>query len=73
MRLDKEDNKTIDGAILTVDSHGDKFQCNKYIPIEEQDVDIMTKALSRGKFEFHWCRIEVVKNPFLLRGGVEKM
>ena len=29
MRLDKEDNMTIDGAILTADSHGDKFQCNK--------------------------------------------
>ena len=29
IRLDKEDNMTIDGAILTADSHGDKFQCNK--------------------------------------------
>ena len=28
MRLEKEDNMTIDGAILTADSHGDKFQCN---------------------------------------------
>ena len=28
IRLDKEDNMTIDGAILTADSHGDKFQCN---------------------------------------------
>ena len=25
IRLDKEDNMTIDGAILTVDSHGDNF------------------------------------------------
>jgi hypothetical protein len=32
---------------------------------EEQDVDILTKALSRGKFEFHRCRIGVVDNPFL--------
>ena len=28
IRLDKEDNMTFDGAILTADSHGDKFQCN---------------------------------------------
>jgi len=28
IRLDKEDNMTIDGAILTAESHGDKFQCN---------------------------------------------
>ena len=27
--LDKEDNMAIDGAILTTDSHGDKFQCNR--------------------------------------------
>jgi hypothetical protein len=32
MRLDKEDNMTIDGAILTADSHGDKFQCNRLPP-----------------------------------------
>ena len=31
IRLDKEDNMTIDGAILTADSHGDKFQCNTWI------------------------------------------
>ena len=31
MRLDKEDNMTIDGAILTADSHGEKFQCNRYL------------------------------------------
>jgi hypothetical protein len=37
----------------------------QYIPTEEQDVDILTKALSRGKFEFHRCRIGVVDNPFL--------
>ena len=29
IRLAKEDSMTIDGAILTADSHGDKFQCNK--------------------------------------------
>ena len=31
IRLDKEDNMTIDGAILTADSHGDKFQCNTLV------------------------------------------
>ena len=25
IRLDKEDGMTVDGAILTADSHGDKF------------------------------------------------
>ena len=37
----------------------------QYIPIEEQDVEIFTKDFSRGKFEFHRCRIGVVDNPFL--------
>ena len=37
----------------------------EYIPTEEHDADILTKALSRGKFEFHRGRIEVFDNPFL--------
>ena len=37
----------------------------EYIPIKEQDVDILTKALSRGKFEFHRGKIRVSDNPFL--------
>jgi len=37
----------------------------RYILTEEQDADILTKALSRGKFNFHWCRIGVVDNLFL--------
>ena len=37
-----------------------------YIPMEEQDVDILIKAFSRCKFEFHRDRIGVVDNPFLL-------
>jgi len=36
-----------------------------YIPIEEKDEDILTKALLRGKFKFHGCSIWVVQNPFL--------
>jgi len=36
-----------------------------YISTEEQDVDILTKALSNGMFEFHRDRIRVTDNPFL--------
>ena len=39
----------------------------QYIPAEEQDADIMTKALSRGNIEFHRCTIGVVDNPFLAK------
>ena len=38
----------------------------EYIPTEERDADILTKALSRGKFEFHRDKIEVYDNPFLV-------
>jgi len=37
----------------------------KYIPTEEQDADILAKALSICKFEFHRDKIGVVDNPFL--------
>eukprot|EP00253_Pinus_taeda_P009334 PITA_09334 len=37
-----------------------------YISIEEQDADILTKALSKGKFEFHKDKIGVADNPFLV-------
>eukprot|EP00253_Pinus_taeda_P019053 PITA_19053 len=37
-----------------------------YIPTEEQDVDILTKALPRCKFEFHRDKIGVVDNPILV-------
>ena len=36
------------------------------IPIEERDVDILTKALSRRKFKFHRGKIGVADNPFLI-------
>jgi len=39
------------------------FDC---IPTKKQDADILTKALSRCKFEFHRYRIRVVDNPFLV-------
>ena len=38
----------------------------EYTPIEEQDEDILTKALERSKFEFHRDKIKVVDNPFLI-------
>ena len=39
----------------------------QHLPTEEQDVDILTKALLRRKFEFHRCRIGVVEKPFLAK------
>lgn len=38
----------------------------QYIPREAQDAKILTKALSRGKFEFHNGRIGVAYNSFLV-------
>eukprot|EP00253_Pinus_taeda_P012147 PITA_12147 len=37
-----------------------------YVSTEEQDADILTKALSKFKFEFHRDRIGVTNNPFLV-------
>eukprot|EP00253_Pinus_taeda_P021765 PITA_21765 len=36
-----------------------------YIPTEDQDADILTKAITRRKFEYHRGRIRVVDNPYL--------
>ena len=38
----------------------------QYIPKEEQDADILMKALARIKFEYHRGRIKVADNPFLV-------
>eukprot|EP00253_Pinus_taeda_P016218 PITA_16218 len=38
----------------------------QYILIEEQDADILTKALSKCKFVFHRDKIGVADNPFLV-------
>ncbi len=38
----------------------------EYIPMEEQDVDILTKAMSRCKFQLQKDRIKVIDNPFLV-------
>jgi len=37
-----------------------------YISAKEHDADILTKALSKGKFEFHRDRIGVADNPFIV-------
>ena len=37
-----------------------------YISTEEQNADILTKALSKDKFEFHGDTIGVDDNPFLV-------
>eukprot|EP00253_Pinus_taeda_P029330 PITA_29330 len=37
-----------------------------YIPMEDQDADILTKALTRRKFEYHKGRIGVADNPYLV-------
>ena len=38
----------------------------QYISTEEQDADILSKALSKCKFEFHIDMIGVTDNPFLV-------
>eukprot|EP00253_Pinus_taeda_P002253 PITA_02253 len=37
-----------------------------YVSTEEQDANILTKALSKCKFEFHRDKIGVIDNPFLV-------
>eukprot|EP00253_Pinus_taeda_P033244 PITA_33244 len=37
-----------------------------YTPTEDQDADILTKALTRSKFEYHRGRIGVADNPYLV-------
>eukprot|EP00253_Pinus_taeda_P031227 PITA_31227 len=37
-----------------------------YIPTEDRDADILTKALTRGKFEYHRGMIGVADNPYLV-------
>jgi hypothetical protein len=38
----------------------------QYIPMEDQDADILTKVLTKSKFEYHRDRIGVKDNPFLV-------
>jgi hypothetical protein len=43
-----------------------KLMLLQYIPMEDQDADILTKALTRRKFEYHRDKIGVKDNPFLV-------
>ena len=43
-----------------------KIMLLQYIPTEDQDAEILTKALTRSKFEYHKDRIRVKDNPFLV-------
>ena len=41
----------------------------EYTPTEEMDVDILMKAFSGGKFDFHRGKIGVADNPFRVERG----
>jgi hypothetical protein len=43
-----------------------KIMLLQYIPMEDQDVDILMKALTRRKFKYHQDRIGVKDNLFLV-------
>jgi hypothetical protein len=43
-----------------------KIMLLQYIPTKDRDADILTKALTRRKFEYHRDRIGVKDNPFLV-------
>ena len=38
----------------------------QYIPMEDQDAYILTKALGKRKFEYHRGKIRVKGNPYLV-------
>ena len=37
-----------------------------YIPMEDQDADILMKAITGSNFEYHRGRIGVADNPYLV-------
>jgi hypothetical protein len=43
-----------------------KIMFLQYIPTEDQDADILMKALTRRKFKYHRDKIRVKDNPFLV-------
>ena len=43
-----------------------KIMLLSYIPTEDQDADILTKVLTRSKFEYHRDMIGVADNPYLI-------
>ena len=49
-----------------IDCVQQKVMLLSYIPTEDQDADILTKALTRRKFEYHRGRIGVADNSYLV-------
>jgi hypothetical protein len=43
-----------------------KIMLLQYIATKDQDADILTKVLTRSKFEYHRDRIRMKDNPFLI-------
>ena len=43
-----------------------KIMLLQYIPMKDQDADILMKVLSRRKFEYHRGKIGVKDNPYLV-------
>ena len=43
-----------------------KIMLLQYIPMKDQDADILTKVFTKRKFEYHRGRIGVKDNPFLV-------
>ena len=43
----------------------------RYVPTEEQTVDIMTKPLALSRFQFHLVKLNLSTSPFRLKGRVE--
>jgi hypothetical protein len=43
-----------------------KIMLLQYIPMEDQDANILTKVLTRSKFEYHRDKIGLKDNPFLV-------
>ena len=49
-----------------IDCVQQKIMLLSYIPTEDQDADILTKVLTKRKFEYHRDRIGVADNPYLV-------
>jgi len=54
-------------------SQVERIMLLQYISTKEQDADILTKALSKCKFEFHIDKIGVADNPFLVERECRNM
>jgi len=63
----------IDPSTLKLDTISSRTEYKKgvvklqYVPTNEQVVDILTKGLPKGKFEYFREKMGVVENPFLTK------